>query len=409
MVDKFPYRELSQSQRRMLDEHLQAARSSARNTESLRDPKEFKAVQETVTKLYAGLDLPTPAIHVLNSPMSCAFAWAHTPQGVAERWKVFNDDFYTHPLSSPIVDVIADGYNAFTRLVEHSISISITPTLSTPIVEEYNQLERVGDLLATVITSLEKPMDNAKFVERFAKDVKANISDPAIRNGVQRQPVPRLEHLHLPPTMFRGQHYVRTAFYQAMSDLGLPFIGYHKNLISLWQQMNKACHWWFPYRNVILLSDRPSDLHVDDRGRLHNPRGAAIEYRDGWKVHAWKGILIPSNIVENPDSLTVTQILAETNTEVRRVMVDVYGLERFVVDSKSKKLDQQGEYILLKVPYLREGDMIALKMTCPTTSAVYVHTVHPDCTNVEQALAWKRGEDEFRNARPYKEGLIWER
>jgi hypothetical protein len=53
--------------------------------------------------------------------------------------------------------------------------------------------------------------------------------------------------------------------------------------------------------------------------------------------------------------------------------------------------------------------MMALKMRCPTTLAVYVHTVHPECTNIEQALAWKRGEDDFKNARPYKEGLLWEK
>ena len=409
MTTKFPYTKINAAQKRMLNEHLQAAESSSRSTESLRDPLELKYVQETITKLYAGLDLPTPAIHILSSPMSCAFAWAHTPQGVAERWKVFNDDFYTHPMSSPIVDVIADGYHAFTRLVEHSISTSMEPSLSAPIEEEYLKLERVGELVATQIISLENPLADAKLVAMFAKDVKAHISDPAIRNSVQRQPVPKLKRLHLPPEMFRGQHYLKTAYYQAMSDIGLPFIGYHKNLIALWQQMNKACHWWFPYKNVILLSDRPSTLHVNDAGRLHNPKGAAIEYRDGWKVYAWKGILIPAEIVENPESLTVAQIMGEDNTEVRRAMVDIFGLERFIVESKSKRLDQQGEYELLEVPYMERGNLIALKMRCPTTLAVYVHTVHPECTNVEQALAWKRGEDDFMNARPYKEGLLWER
>src|SRR5271170_6496788 len=134
-VNKFPFMKLDAMQRSLLDTHLKAATASSRSCESLRDPLEFKHVQQTITKLYAGLDLPTPAIHVLGSPMSCAFAWAHTPQGVAERWKVFNDDFYTHPMSSPIVDVIADGYHAFTRLVEHSISTSIELALAAPIEE----------------------------------------------------------------------------------------------------------------------------------------------------------------------------------------------------------------------------------------------------------------------------------
>jgi hypothetical protein len=408
-ADKFPFTKIDATQKLMLDEHLKAATRSSRNCDSIRDPLELNYLRSVVQKLYAGLDLPTPTIYILDSPMSCAFTWGHTPTTVADRWRVFNDEFYTHPLSATLTDVIQDGYNAFTRLVDHSISVSIQPNLSIPIIQEYDQLDRVGDLISTAITSVENPLQNAELVGMFAKQVEANINDPAIRNSVQRQPIPKLANLHVPGEIFRGQHYTKTAYYQAMSDLGMPFIGYHKNLVSLWEQMNKACHWWFPYKNVIVISDRHNVLHVDERGRPHNPKGPAVEYRDGWKVYAWKGILVPRDLVEKPESLTVSQIMGENNTEIRRVMVDVYGLERFVIDSDSKSLDKQGEYELLRVPYLSSGSMIALKMRCPTTSAIYVHTVHPECTNVEQALAWKRGEDDFRNARPYKEGLIWER
>jgi hypothetical protein len=303
--------------------------------------------------------------------------------------------------------VIQDGYNAFSRLVDHSISVSMTPMLSDPIRQDYVELERVGELVSTAITSVENPFQDAELVEMFRREVKANIDNPPIRDSVSGQPV--LERLFLPSAIFRGQQYARTAYYQAMSELGMPFVGYHKNLISLWQQMGEACHWWFPYKNVLLLSDRPSDLHLDDRGRPHNPKGPAVQYRDGWKVYAWKGILIPKNIVETPDKLTVKDIINENNTEVRRAMVDIFGIDRFVVESHSKTLDTQGEYELLEVPYLNGGNMVALKMRCPTTLAVYVHTVHPECSSVEQALAWKRGEDDFRNARPYKEGLLWEK
>jgi hypothetical protein len=281
--------------------------------------------------------------------------------------------------------------------------------LSAPVRQDYTELERVGELVATAITTTRDPLQNAGLVDMFNREIEANVSDQTIRASLTH-PLPRkMEYLSLPTAIFRGQQYAQTAYYQAMSEIGIPFIGYHKNLINLWQQMNKACHWWFPYKNVLLLSDRPSGLHLDDRGRPHNPKGAAIEYRDGWKVYAWKGILIPKDIVETPEKLTVASILNQDNTEIRRAMVDIFGIDRFVVESKSTVLDKQDEYELLQVPYLDGGHMIALKMRCPTTFAVYVHTVHPQCTNVEQALAWKRGEDDFLRARPYREGLIWEK
>lgn len=408
-TDRFPFRKLDPDQRRLMDKHYEAAARTSRNTESLRDPLEQKFIRETVTKLYAGLDLPAPTIYILDSPMACAFAWGHTPQAVADRWRVFHDEFYTHPLSSTIIDVIQDQYDAVERLVDHTITVSMLSNLSDPIQQKYDDLGRVGDLIATAIGSVEKPYQNKELLDSFIKQVEKNIPNQSIRDSVRRQPLPNLERLFLPGDIFRGQHYMRTAYYEAMSDLGMPFNGYHKNLVRLWQQVDKACHWWFPYKHVFIMSDRHSVLHIDEQGRPHNSKGAAIEYRDGWKVHAWKGILIPRDIVEKPESLTVSQILNEGNTEIRRAMVDIFGLDRFVVESNSKRLDRQGEYELLQVPYLNNINMIALKMRCPTTAAVYVHSVHPDCTNVEQALAWKRGEDDFRNARPYKEGLLWEK
>lgn len=408
-VDRFPFRELTSEQRQMLDGHVEATFRVSRSTDSLRDPLELKYIREVATKLYASLDMGVPSIYVLDSPMAGAYAWGHTPVAVADRWRVFHDEFYTHPLSQPITDVFRDQYAAAKRLMDHNVTVSIQQGLSDPYEERYRELGRVGDLIHTAIASVEKPYQNKELLDRFTEQVGKHITNQSILDSVKRQPLPNLERLHLPGEIFRGNSFTETAFYQSMSDLGLPFNGFHKNLVRLWEQMSKACHFWFPYKHVLIISDRPSVLHVDDRGRAHNPKGAAIEYRDGWKIYAWKDILIPRDIVEKPESITVSQILNEGNAEIRRAMVDIFGLDRFVVESDSTSLDKQGEYELLRVPYLNNVQMIALKMRCPTTSAVYVHSVHPDCTNVEQALAWKRGENDFINARPYKEGLLWEK
>ena len=352
-----------------------------------------------------------PTIYLLDSPLACAYAWGFTPQSVADRWRLFHDEFYTHPLHCPIIDMITDHFSAFSRMVNGTIQQNMPRGVGVPKWElDYNDLDRVGDTIATAITNIPNPMSNVEYVDMFSKQVEANIPDAAIRAAVAKQkPSLKLEKLFLPSEIFRGQHYTKTSYYQAMADLGMPFLGFHKNLISLWEQMNKACHWWFPFRNTLILSDRHSQLHVDERGRPHSTTGPAIEYRDGWKLYAWKGIMVPEHIIEQPETITAKGILKENNTEIRRAMVDIIGIEKFIVDSKGKTLDEQGEYELLEVPYLDGGSMIALKMRCPTTSAIYVHTVHPSVTNVEQALAWKRGEDNFQKARPYKEGLLWEK
>lgn len=406
-----PFETLSEEQQSLLDRNIREATEINRNCASLREPQEFNKLKRVVERLYATLDMAPPSIYLLDSPMACAYAWGFTPQSVADRWRLFHDEFYTHPLHCPIIDMISDHYSAFERMVGGTISQNMPVSIRQRSVEaNFNDLDRVGDTIATAITSVASPMNNTELVGMFSKQIDAYVPDTAIRAAVAKQmPSVKLEKLFLPKEYFRGQHYTKTSYYAAMMELGMPFLGFHKNLISLWQQMNKSSHWWFPFRNTFIVSDRHSALHVDGRGRPHNTQGPAIEYRDGWKLYAWKGIMVPEHIIEQPETITAKGILNENNTEIRRAMVDIIGIEKFILDSNSKAIDEQGEYQLLRVPYLDGGEMIALKMRCPTTAAIYVHTVHPNVTNVEQALAWKRGEDNFAKAAPYREGLLWEK
>lgn len=86
--------------------------------------------------------------------------------------------------------------------------------------------------------------------------------------------------------------------------------------------------------------------------------------------------------------LTVDQIMSETNITVRMAQAHCYGLERFLIDAKAKTLDTHGEYSLLSLPMGQWQEITALKMTCPSTSAVYISPVEPHCRSVASALDW---------------------
>jgi hypothetical protein len=154
----------------------------------------------------------------------------------------------------------------------------------------------------------------------------------------------------------------------------------------------QCCGWWWPKEGAVILTERPNRLHRDSSNRLHSSDGLAIGYPDGWGIYAWHGIRVPERVIMRPQEITCQEIMAEQNAEVRRVMIERYGFDRFIVDSKAKVLNRVGEYELVSVPDPAEGSIKALKMVCPSTSAVYVHPVAPECETVEAALAWKRGE-----------------
>ena len=78
----------------------------------------------------------------------------------------------------------------------------------------------------------------------------------------------------------------------------------------------------------MLLSERHTTIHVDERGRLHCENGLACGYSDGWGIYAWHGVRVPEWIILQPELITLELINKESNAEVRRAMVERYGLDR---------------------------------------------------------------------------------
>ena len=107
---------------------------------------------------------------------------------------------------------------------------------------------------------------------------------------------------------------------------------------------------------------------------------------------------MPREVVET-DKLTVEQILTETNAEIRRLMMERYGQQRFICDAKAEVLDKRGDDELIRIPLANdpEGALVALKVQCPSSGAIYVLRVPPDQTKVSSALAWTFGYERVKD------------
>jgi hypothetical protein len=85
-----------------------------------------------------------------------------------------------------------------------------------------------------------------------------------------------------------------------------------------------------------IVAARPDVVQVDEAGQLHCADGPSVRWPDGWSLYHWHGLRLPHDyefIITRPQFITVQHILAPCNLEVRRVMLEVYGVSRFVVDS----------------------------------------------------------------------------
>jgi hypothetical protein len=115
--------------------------------------------------------------------------------------------------------------------------------------------------------------------------------------------------------------------------------------------VESAC-WWWPHRDFVMVSERPEWIDRDDQGRLHSESRAAIAWPDGWGVHRIHGVTVPGYVVERPETISVANIDAERNSEVRRIMVERMGVDRFMRESGAKLVhkDQYGELYRREMP-----------------------------------------------------------
>jgi hypothetical protein len=208
------------------------------------------------------------------------------------------------------------------------------------------------------------------------------------------------------PTHFAAQHWCAwEVFYAFCGEIGVAYPPGENDTLQLRLRQSRAMHWWFPFEGIVLASERHTELHLDDQGRLHSPDQLACAYSDGWGVHSWHGVIIPNTYYEQP--VSAKSILAERNIEVRRALIERYdgitGRGNFILDAGAKLIDSQvqpmregqppalNELLAIELPEDPDGRMVALRVIDPSTGRSYIIRVPPDQRTVQSALAWTFG------------------
>jgi hypothetical protein len=128
--------------------------------------------------------------------------------------------------------------------------------------------------------------------------------------------------------MWAGYDAYLTAFRDVLG-LRLP----QHEAYRAWERCAKSGGFRWVHPKFCMVSDFPERLKIDDQNRPHSDDGPSHRWRDGWELYYWHGVAVTEQIVMAPETLTVAQIEAETNVEVRRVMIERYGTARYLKDS----------------------------------------------------------------------------
>jgi hypothetical protein len=121
----------------------------------------------------------------------------------------------------------------------------------------------------------------------------------------------------------------------------------------------------------------------------------------------WNGVAISGQALFHPESIMVEDILAEENVEVRRIMLERMGYQRFFqtaqAELRSQDTDPGGMRQLLVVPLPGDEQLVCLLVQDPSTSRQYLIRVPPWMKDCHQAAAWIAGFDNSDDYQPVVE------
>ncbi|MEU3011979.1 DUF6745 domain-containing protein [Nocardia asteroides] len=154
--------------------------------------------------------------------------------------------------------------------------------------------------------------------------------------------------------------------------------------------------WWWPYERVAVLSERPLELHRDEAGRLDRGDGPALAYRDGFALHAWRGMPVPAEFPDSLRSLTPQRIRDEENAELRRVMLEHYGYDRYLTESGARPIHRDETGVLWRIELVGDEDVVMVEVVNSTpepdgTHRVYWLRVPPTTRTAREGVAWTFG------------------
>ncbi len=118
--------------------------------------------------------------------------------------------------------------------------------------------------------------------------------------------------------------------------------------------------------DFCMISDKPEVLTVDRQNRPHNDTGPFCKWRDGTALYAIHGVYVPGWIVEHPERVTTEDIETEQNAEVRRIMIERYGLSKYVRDAQFEIVDEDKDPLGQPRRLLRRSDTLVIELTNST-------------------------------------------
>ncbi|QLH27336.1 DUF6745 domain-containing protein [Streptomyces sp. Rer75] len=158
----------------------------------------------------------------------------------------------------------------------------------------------------------------------------------------------------------------------------------------------RAAGWWWPYEKAVVIAERPAELHRDEAGRLDRGDGPALAFPDGFALYAWRGMPVPAEFLDQLGELTPDRIRAEENAELRRVMLEHYGYDRYLDESGAQPVHRDETGVLWRIDLVDDEPVVMVEVVNSTpepdgTHRTYWLRVPPRTRTAREGVAWTFG------------------
>lgn len=188
---------------------------------------------------------------------------------------------------------------------------------------------------------------------------------------------------------------IRLALAHAARDyFNAPISDEDSRQLDCFLAMGTSVHAYRCFDDWCILSEGPVELHVDEELRLHNSDGAAVRYNGIPGIYSWHGTRVPMTAIQEESNLS--SIEGESNIAVRRVLIERYGVENYLLDSGAV-IRHHDEYGTLYVSELHNDEHIAMVRVTNATAEPngefrnYFLRVPPTIQTAREAVAWTFG------------------
>lgn len=278
-----------------------------------------------------------------------------------------------HSLRDDVLDLVGDSVRDDVR---HSVRDSVGNSVR----------DSVRDITQVYVWEDNDVWDRVAYiVEYIAGDSVQNYFDRGWHDSVWR----RVEHI----TEYSVQaHFdadwlsVSRFFHEVFEENKLIHLALLNEMVCGYRLGNKQA--W--------LVHKPIRLERDEQGRLHSTDGMCIHYRDGWGFYAWHGTRCSEKLILHPEQITREEWMNERNLEIRRLMQERIGNERFVEMLGGRCIDQGRRADLIEVKLRDDPEKVArfVRVKDTSTERVYYLRVPPTFDKADEALAWTFGLEE---------------